>query len=148
MINYKVRVKNLIKKYGTRNPYSIALSMDIEIIEKFLSPQMPTAFFKKVLRRKFIVINLTKIRNDSDKYYALAHELGHVYLHSSDRMFFLHDHTNYQRGRFEIEANRFAAELLIDESEIDKIALREMCTSQLSQYFGVPIELVEYKFME
>lgn len=146
MINYKVRVRNLVRKYHTRNPYKLAKSLGIEVCEFFLSEDMPKGLFKKILCKKFIVINLTKIKDEYDRDFALAHELGHALYHSSNTAFFLHDHTFYQRGRFEIEANKFAAELLINEKELDKHILQNMSIDQLSCYFGVPKELVQYKF--
>lgn len=148
MVNFKVRARNLIRNYHTRNPYKIAIDKNIEVREYYLSPDMPTGFFKKVLTQKFIVLNLTKIRNEYEKDYVLAHELGHALFHSNNEAFFLHDHTLYNRGKFEIEANKFAAELLIDEREIDKYSLDEMCTSKLAIYFGVPEHLIEYKFKQ
>lgn len=146
MINYKIRVRNLVRKYNTRNPYKLAEYLGIEICELYLSPNMPTGFFKKILRKKFVIINLTKILSDSEKDFTLAHELGHAIFHSSDSAFFLHDHTFYQRGKFENEANKFAAELLINENEIDTYSLENFCTNQLADYYGVPEELILYKF--
>lgn len=146
MINFKIRVRNLVRKYNTRDPYKIAKELKIEIYEKYMSKDMPKGLFKKILRKKFIVINLTRIKNEQDKEFAVSHELGHAIFHSSDVAFFLHDHTFYQRGRFEIEANKFAAELLIDEKDIDKYSLENICINQIASYFGVPKELVEYKF--
>ncbi len=146
MINYKIRVRNLIRKYNTCNPYKLATLLNIEVLVMNLSLDMPKGIFKKVLGTKFIIINSSRVLNEADKDFILAHELGHAIFHSSDRAFFLHDHTFYQRGRFEIEANKFAAELLIDEKEIDEITLNEMTITQISSYFNVPKELVEYKF--
>lgn len=146
MINFKIRVRNLVRKYSTRNPYKIAKELKIQICEKYMSADMPKGLFKKILGKKFIVINLTRITNKQDKEFTIAHELGHAIFHSSDSAFFLHDHTFYQRGRFEIEANKFAAELLIDEKDIDKCYLENICINQIASYFGVPKELVEYKF--
>jgi Zn-dependent peptidase ImmA (M78 family) len=145
-MNVHIRVRNLVRKYCTRNPYFLAKELGIEIEEKYLSDDMPKGLFKKILRKKFVVLNLTRINSDSEKEFVLAHELGHAILHSSDEAFFLHDHTFYQRGKFEIEANKFAAELLIDENYIDKCALFEMSLEQIACYYGVPKELVKVKF--
>ncbi|WP_434304198.1 ImmA/IrrE family metallo-endopeptidase [Clostridium botulinum] len=146
MINYKVRVRNLIRKHHTRSPYRLCNELGIEIHECFLTENMPKGFFKKILGKKFIVMNLTRVKDEYDKEFILAHELGHALYHSSDNAFFLHDHTFYQRGKFEVEANKFAAELLIDEKEIDKVCLQNMNIEQLGCYFGVPKELISLKF--
>lgn len=146
MINYKIRVRNLVRKYHTRNPYKLATKLGIQVHECFLSQNMPKGFFKKILGKKFIVVNLSKINNEYDKDFVLAHELGHALLHSDDTTFFLHDHTFCNRGKFETQANKFAAELLIDEEDIDKYLLEHLSLEQLSCYFCVPKELVRYKF--
>jgi hypothetical protein len=44
-------------------------------------------------------------------------------------------------GKYEVQANKFAAELLIDDSEIRK----DLSVPELSQYFGVPEKLIKYK---
>lgn len=126
--------------------FKLAKNLGIEICELYLSWNMPLGFFKKILGKKFIVINLTKANSEQDKDFALAHELGHAIFHSSDNAFFLHDHTFYQRGKFENEANKFAAELLINENEIDKDSLENLCANQLANYYGVLEELILYKF--
>ncbi|MFL0196960.1 ImmA/IrrE family metallo-endopeptidase [Clostridium sp. WILCCON 0269] len=146
MINFRVRVRNLVRKYDTRNPYNLAKELGFHIIEEYLSVDAPKGLFKKILGKKFIVINLTRIENEYEKKFTIAHELGHAIFHSSNNTFFLHDHTFYQRGRFENDANKFAAELLIDETGIDKCYLENMSTDQLACYCGVPKQLIEYKF--
>lgn len=54
----------------------------------------------------------------------------------------------YARGKFEREANEFAAELLIDENELDEFYLENCSIDQLALCYGVPIELIKYKFKE
>lgn len=146
MINYKIRVRNLVRKYNTRDPYKIAKELGVQICESYMSKDMPKGMFKKILGIKFIIINLTRIKNEYDRNFTLAHELGHAIFHSSNEAFFLHDHTFYQRGRFEKDANRFAAELLIDETELDKHCFENMTIDELACYFSVPMELVIFKF--
>ena len=146
MIDYKKKVRSLIKKYKTRDPYTIA--KELGIIVKFvqLSPNSPKGIFKKVLRRKFIIINTTRIIDEFDCKMVLAHELGHAVRHYSNSAFFLHDHTLYARGKFEREANEFAAELLINENDWDKFYLHNCSIDQIALCYKVPIELVKYKF--
>jgi Zn-dependent peptidase ImmA (M78 family) len=146
MVDYKKKVKSLVKKYRTRDPYTIAKGERIEIKYKYLSHSSPKGIFKRVLRKKYIIINMTRIIDDFDLRIVLAHELGHAIRHSSNSAFFLHDHTFYNRGKFEIEANEFAAELLIDEDKIDKLYLMSCSIEQLACSYEVPIELVRYKF--
>ncbi|GEP65758.1 ImmA/IrrE family metallo-endopeptidase [Clostridium beijerinckii] len=146
MVDYRKKVQSLVKKYKTRDPYTIATGERIEIKYKYLSPSSPEGIFKKVLRQKYIVINMTRIISASHLNMVLAHELGHAKMHASNKTFFLHDHTFYDRGRFEIEANKFAAELLIDENKVDKLYLQNLSIEQLACSYGVSIELIKYKF--
>lgn len=51
----------------------------------------------------------------------LAHELGHAILHNSKEVQALKDYDLFPRlnNKIELEANTFAAELLIDDNYID-----------------------------
>ncbi|ALS17786.1 ImmA/IrrE family metallo-endopeptidase [Clostridium butyricum] len=146
MIDYKKKVKSLIRKYKTRDPYTIAKELGIIVKLVELSPYSPKGIFKKVLRRKFIIINITRVTDEFDFRAVMAHELGHAIRHCSDSTFFLHDHTLYRRGKFEIEANEFAAELLIDETKIEKLYLENFSAEQLACAYEVSAELIKYKF--
>lgn len=144
MINIRVRVKHLIQKYGTRDPEKLAKELNIMIKKiPFKSPRTK-GLFKKELGRKFIVIN-SNLDEFSQKI-VMAHELGHALLHSSKLTHYIHEYTLFPRGKYEIDANKFAAELLIDEKDMDKHQFQNMSLNQVSSYFGVPNELVEYKF--
>src|SRR3712207_1596140 len=124
---------------ATTEIYTLSLHDALPILHECnLSHDMPKGLFKKMLGKKFIVLNLTRIENEYEKQFVLAHELGHAILHSSDTTFFLHDHTFCNRGRFELEANKFAAELLINEKYLDACCLETLSIEQLAAYFCVP----------
>ena len=53
--NMKLRVKNLIEKYNTSNPYVLCEKLNVEI--KYVYYKDVKGFFSRVLRRKYIVIN-------------------------------------------------------------------------------------------
>lgn len=140
--NMRIRVKHLIQKYGTRNPEKLAREMGIIVIKRPFDNTM--GFFKKALGKKFVVVNSNLTY--SQQQLVIAHELGHAIFHSSSSDIFLHEYTLFPRGRYEIDANRFAAELLINEKEFDKNQFENMTIEQIALYFDVPKELVEYKF--
>ena len=111
-MDIKRRVKNLVKKYNTRNPYELADYLKIEIRLTSL-PLHIHGFHDHVLRRKFIVIN-----SELEPYkqrQTCAHELGHALLHKGWGYYFMIEHTFFSPGRFEREANEFAWQLLFDE---------------------------------
>ena len=73
----------------------------------------------------------------------LAHELGHAILHSSEQIYFIREYTLFPIGPYECEANKFAAELLIDDDEFKEISYEPI--SYIASVLGVNEELVEYK---
>lgn len=146
MVGYKKKAAYYVRKYKTRDPIAIAKELKISIKYKYLSNSCPKGVFKKILKKKFIILNMTRISSPSELRMVMAHELGHAVMHSSDSAFFLHDHTLYARGKFEREANIFAAELLIDSCSLDKHSLENYSIDQLSIFLDVPIELVNLRF--
>ncbi|WP_446897480.1 ImmA/IrrE family metallo-endopeptidase [Clostridium sp. LBM24168] len=142
MINIHARVKHLIQKYGTRNPEKLAKELGITIIKRPYKKTM--GFFKKEFGKKFIVVNSNL--QEFVQRLVIAHELGHALLHCSNQTVFIHEYTLFPRGKVEIQANKFAAELLINEKDIDKCYLENMSLDQLACYYGVPKQLVKYKF--
>ncbi|KMT22973.1 ImmA/IrrE family metallo-endopeptidase [Clostridium cylindrosporum] len=136
-------VKRLIKRYETRNPLTIAKELGIYIEYKNYTDDTK-GYFINLLRNKFIVVNSNL--NEHDQQIVLAHELGHAILHSSRGTCMIREYTLFPRGIHENEANKFAAELLIDETTISKEQLAEMSIDQLSCFFCTPQELISYKF--
>lgn len=140
--NIRVRVKHLIQKYDTRSPEKLAKEMGITVLKRPFKNTM--GFFKKALGKKFVVVNSNL--SPSMQQVVIAHELAHALYHSNSSDIYVHEYTLFPRGRYEIEANRFAVELLIDENEIDKHTFKNMTIEQIALYFDVPKELVKYKF--
>lgn len=107
------RVRNLEKKYGTRNPYKLCKMLKINIL--YMDLGNIKGIYKKVITNKFIVIN--ENLDDFCKEVVLAHELGHALLHHSKEIQALKDYDIFPNfnNQLEIEANTFAAELLIDD---------------------------------
>lgn len=122
--NIALRVKNLIEKCGTRSPYELCKKLDITIMYRDIGEVK--GFFKKVLNKKYIVVN--ELLDEISQELVLCHELGHAYLHSSEETLFLKSGLGYS-NIFEDEANLFALELLkrrynvIPEEVIEKCDL-------------------------
>lgn len=138
MINIRARVRHLVQKYGTRNPERLAKELGIIVIRQEYSP-LTKGYFIRALRRKFITVN--SILDLQSQYIVLAHELGHAVLHSSQDIYFIREYTLFPVGKYEIQANKFAAELLIDDDEIRK----DLSIPEMSRWLEVPEELVKYK---
>lgn len=135
-------VISLVLEYGTRDPYEIANNLGIEVI--FRSYSLSTkGYFTKILGYPFIVINSNL--NERDKLIVMAHELGHAILHGEEDIFLIRKHTLFAVGPLEVQSNQFAAELLIDNDDIDECMFRGWNNEQISRYLNVSEELVDYK---
>ncbi|MCR1823787.1 ImmA/IrrE family metallo-endopeptidase [Terrisporobacter muris] len=134
-------VSSLIKKYNTRDPYVLAECLDIEIIEYNLS----TAYgmYKLVNRNKFIFLN-SKL-DEITKRFVLSHELGHAILHRTSPGFYFKNHTLMKTSIYEIEANTFAAELIISDNEFKEFLNYGYTISQMASYFNVTEDLIKLK---
>ena len=104
------RVSALVKKYDTRDPFSICKSMDIHIRYKDLGYGIKAFYFYQS-RIKNIVLN-NRVEQEFRRVLC-AHELGHLFLHKKVNAIFMDTHTFMNHNRFEKEANRFAIELLL-----------------------------------
>lgn len=145
MKNIPLRVKNLVKKYGTRDPFLLASYLNLNV--KFLEYSDNTkGYYIKVGKNKFIIINSNL--TEDEKRVVLAHEIGHAVMHSSKEIHFLRENTLFPKGRHENEANKFAAELLIDLNSVDKCYIEELSLEQLARFMMVPNELIELKFQK
>ena len=115
--NIKLRVKNLVKKYNTTDPYKICQKLGIIVIYEDLG--IVKGFCKSTMGMKIIMIN--SVFSAFAQKIILAHELGHAILHSDYDTAFMKDHFLHYSDILENEANKFAAELLINAYDNDNI---------------------------
>ncbi|CEK35419.1 putative Zn peptidase,Metallopeptidase immA,Domain of unknown function (DUF955) [[Clostridium] sordellii] len=134
-------VSSLIKKYNTRNPYTLAQYLDIEVIEHDLAHAY--GMYRLVKKNKFIFLN-TKL-DDITRNFVLSHELGHAILHRTSPGFYFKNHTFMKTSIYEKEANTFAAELIISDNELKDVLEYGYTIPQIASYFCVPEDLVKLK---
>ena len=72
-----------------------------------------------------------------------AHELGHALIHPNTNTPFLRNSTFYSVDKLEIEANTFAAELLISDDDIEEY--KDFTVEQFSRLTGYHEELIRLK---
>lgn len=118
MINIKLRVANLVKKYGTANPHLLAKALNIHIIRLPL-PECTRGFLVRCLRRKYILIN--EALSDVAERVVICHELGHARLHLSYGYHFNADYTYFVPSKRESEANEYALHLLSYSGDTDSL---------------------------
>jgi Zn-dependent peptidase ImmA (M78 family) len=116
MIDINRRVKNLVKKHDTCNPYRIAAEKNIAIMAVPLEEKV-RGFWRRVLKRKYIFVN-DKLSETAQRI-VVGHELGHILLHPHYRYFCMAGRTYFASARHEAEANDFAIRLLSYSYNID-----------------------------
>lgn len=108
-MNIPLKVKNLVKKWGTSDPFKLCNYLGIIVSYKDLGKAKGYSLRK--LRRKYICIN--ENLNEVDRLFTCAHELGHLMCNHFDELNFLRDDVYcVKKTVYENEANIFTRELL------------------------------------
>lgn len=154
--------KELLQKYGISKPpvdiERLAKREGLRVVEERLESEISGMLYREG-ERATILIN----KDDAPvrKRFSIAHELGHFFLHTSssvfvDRRVRFRDSSSSQ-GTIpeEIEANSFAADLLMPQSwvlrEVSRLRLRrfpptdEQLIEQLADLFQVSKQAIEYR---
>lgn len=141
MRDIKTIAKKLIKKYKTNNIYELINILNVKVFELPFNEELGMYRFLK--NNKVIIIS--EGLDEITKRFILSHELGHTILHRKENCFYLKHNTFSKVSSFEIEANKFAAELLIPDEDLNSCIENNFTIEQTASYFKVPVELVRYK---
>lgn len=134
-------VEKLVAIHGTRDPFIIARAYGIEIM--YLSNYKDIkGYYANILENKYIVINSNL--DEATQKLVVAHELGHALIHGDIEIGFIREKTFMNTALYERQANEFAAELLIDISDLDLALLEGMNLEQVSKALNVSEDLVSY----
>ena len=131
----KQQAGNLIKKFGTADPAEICRRMNI-ILTTAPLPKVTRGFCLTLKSGRAIVVN--DQLNSKEAKACIAHELGHIVLHEGLNYIFMSQNTCMVTGKYEREANLFAAYLLMHNfTPQDGVTV-----SQLSSRFSLPQETI------
>ena len=120
-LNIPQRVKRLVKKYDTSNPYLLAKELKCTIYYMNLPPTV-NGFWKRVLRRKTIVINQNLLEWQQEA--VLCHEIGHIVCHPRYTAFSTRT-ISFSNTRIEREADEFAECLMAYRYDLDEYYVRQ-----------------------
>lgn len=138
-MNVKEVVNHTVKKYHSRCPYELAEHLNIHI-EKCELGQIRGYYLKAYrIKQIFLNCNLTK----ETERFVLAHEIGHSLLHPDANTPFLREHSFLSVDKLEIEANKFAIELLLPDDVIEQY--KDYNVEQLSRILGYHEKLIELR---
>ncbi len=128
------------EKYQSRNPFEIIRGM--KNVTLIIIPLTDVRGFYQYFKRNCIIY-VNENLPEHEKIYVCAHELGHLFLHKKANHIYMDTKTNFNTDKFEIEANKFAIELLISDEEL--LEYREFNIRQLSRLFGYSEQLIRLK---
>lgn len=131
--------ESIVKKYHTRNPFEIVKEKNVILV---YAPLIDVRGFYQYFQRNHLIYIDEKLP-DNEKTFVCAHELGHMLMHKNENTVYMDTHTCFNTDKLEIEANTFAAELLIP----DEIILENhyMTAKQLSRLLGYEQALIELR---
>lgn len=139
MLDTRFYADKVRKKYKTRNPYDIADDMSILIHYMDLGKSTRgLCHHKKRIKQIFLHEDL----KEWEERFVLAHEIGHLVMHPNHNAPFLQT-TFFSRSRYEIEANKFASELIISDADLKEY--RDYTIGQIAGIYGLPVEIIELR---
>ena len=137
---------DLTRKYATRNPYELCDALGIRVRLKDLGTDIKAYYFYHS-RIRNIVLN-TRV-SEVIREILTAHELGHDRLHRQiAALKGFHEVDMFDMSRpIEFEANVFAAELLIDDTEVfELLNNHDKSFFDIARELRVPAPLLDFKF--
>lgn len=136
-------IRKIVSKYGTNDPFELADCLGAITITAPLKDG--TRGFYDYYKRNGIIC-IDENLSDEEARIVCAHELGHFILHRKVNSVLLKNTTFLNTNRYEIEANRFAAYLLIPTEHLMEYAGYGYTIDQLACIFKVSREFMELRF--
>ena len=138
------RVNKILRNSDSRNPFTIAKDLGIMVLFDESLDKLKGMYC--VIKRNRIIIINSNLPENVQKI-VCAHEIGHDVLHrdmaklGALQEFVLYD----MKSRPEYEANMFAAELLIDDSDVYNLAVEGYDMQQIAGELETDINLIGLK---
>lgn len=130
------------RKFETSDPFQIAKELHIELAIGDIGSRAGCYMYLK--RHKCIFLN--ENLEEREMRFVMAHELGHAILHRKENCYFIRNKTLLLNSKIEIEANKFAMELLIQDSDLSNY--NEFTVEQLARVTGYHQRLIELRLKE
>lgn len=131
-------VSYYVKKFQTTDPFEIADRLGVLYQIGEIGCEGCYMFLKN---HRYIFLNQNL--DEQETRMVMAHELGHAVLHRKENCYFIRNKTLLLNSKTEMEANRFAAELLIGDDVLEEY--RDMTTEQLSRLLGYSKKFIELR---
>ena len=143
------KVEALIAAHGSRNPFVLCEKLGIHI--EFRPYSDKTKGFLLKVKDTFVIVINSNMPN-AHRCIILAHELGHAVLHAKKVAFMSEVEFFPTSSKMELEANKFAAELLICDGDkrdmpvhaikaVDKRIVRDLIFYKCVKFNSAFVEL-------
>lgn len=137
------KIRKIVKKYGTNDPFKLADYLGAVTITGPIRDKNTRGCYYYYKRGG--VICISESLSEEEARMVCAHELGHFILHRKVNSVLLKNTTFQNMNRYEIEANRFAAYLLIPKNELTEYSEYGYTLKQLACIFKVSEEFMELR---
>jgi len=137
----------LKNKYGETDPLKLCQAMDITLLFQPMGNHATAikGFFMECKRIKTITVNIDL--PEAVQKIIVAHELGHAVLHRTSSVQAFHEIVMFDNSNMmEKEANLFAAELLLEDSEVLDALNQDLTFFSAASQLRVPMEMLDFKF--
>lgn len=91
----------------------------------------------------FKIIHLNSTLDTKESKYILAHELGHAILHTHLSIGLFLENNLLIKNKYENEADKFAAEILIDDHIIRDVEFSELNAKHIYSSLEIPVKTYE-----
>lgn len=135
----KVLANKLAKKFGTRNPFEIIKGMNVILV--FIDLVDVRGFYQYFQRNNIIYIDQNLSR--AEQIWVCAHELAHMILHKKSNTVFMDTRTHFNTSIYEIEADKFAIELLVSDDDLTEY--KNYTIEQISRLMGYQQKIMELR---
>lgn len=140
-MKYKEVAEKLCKKYQTRDPFEIARQLGIQVFYGHYGTIR--GYYNKISQQRMIHINAAL--DEPQQTIVCAHELGHAIFHPNTNTPFLRANTFFSVSKLELEANKFAVDLLWSDDDLRECQLWTI--PQIALLLGISEELAEYRML-
>lgn len=139
LLNIHILAESIVKKYRTRNPFKISKEKNAILV---YAPLKDVRGFYQYFQRNHIIY-IDENLPEHEKMFVCAHELGHMLMHKKANAVYMDTKTCFNTSKYEIEANAFAAELLIPDDIIQEN--NNLTSEQLSRLLGYEQSLIDLR---
>lgn len=141
-MNHRRIAESLVRKYHSRDPFRIAHDLGYIVIR---TPLKGVRGFWKYIQRQHLIFVDAGL-SEWEARFVCAHEIGHILMHRGENRIFADTHTYFQTSRCELEADRFALDLLYDDADLRFFL--DYPIQLAADHMGVSVELAEYRLRQ